>query len=118
MPDYADYLLDGESAEPVTVAVIDTGVDSTHEDLSGRVLSGYNAISDGLDTDDVAYSMDDSSNGHGTHIAGIIAAKTNNEKGIAGVAGEFPVSILPVKVLDSAGVGTITMWLRDLLGCR
>lgn len=105
--DYADYLLDGESAEPVTVAVIDTGVDSTHEDLSGRVLSGYNAISDGLDTDDVAYSMDDSSNGHGTHIAGIIAAKTNNEKGIAGVAGEFPVSILPVKVLDSAGVGTM-----------
>ncbi|NLC19835.1 MAG: S8 family serine peptidase, partial [Clostridiales bacterium] len=103
----ADELLNDEEAKPVTVAVIDTGVDSTHEDLSGRVLSGYNAISDDLDTDDVAYSMDDSSNGHGTHIAGIIAANTNNQIGIAGVAGEFPVSILPIKVLDSAGVGSM-----------
>ncbi|MHB1420064.1 MAG: S8 family serine peptidase, partial [Bacillota bacterium] len=96
--------LGSNAAAPVTVAVVDTGVDATHEDLAGRILAGHNAITGAVYTDDV---MDNSANGHGTHVAGIIASVTNNVYGIAGVAGEFPVSILPVKVLDAAGIGTM-----------
>jgi len=96
---------------PVTVAVIDSGVDGNHEDLVGRILTGYNTIG-GVNNAD---SSDDSSNGHGTHIAGIIAAQTNNGTGVAGASGNLPVDILPVKVLDKAGYGTmydISMGIR------
>jgi thermitase len=77
------------------VAVIDTGVDYTHPDLSGRVIKGRDFVN--LDGD----PMDD--NGHGTHVAGIIAAKANNSYGIAGVS--WKSKILAVKVLNFYGVG-------------
>lgn len=77
------------------VAVIDTGVQSGHPDLKGRVLKGR----DFVDGDRAAGD----SNGHGTHVAGVIAANANNKRGIAGLA---PSSkILPVRVLNSAGNG-------------
>ena len=78
------------------VAVLDTGVQNTHEDLDdGRVLPGAAFGQPGPPTHDP--------NGHGTRIAGIIAAETNN---VAGVAGAAPAAkILPVKVLDSSGHG-------------
>jgi len=91
------------SAVPVTVAVIDTGVDTAHEDLAGRLLPGDNVIT-GAGAGNAA---DDSANGHGTHVAGIIAAETGNGIGIAGTAGTFPVSVLPVKALDANGIGTL-----------
>lgn len=97
-----------QTAAQVTVAVVDTGVDASHEDLSGKVLPGYNAI-----TNVEGDAPDDSSTGHGTQMAGIIAANVSNKwgaadtHGIAGVAGNFPVKILPVKALDPAGVGTV-----------
>ncbi|SDT79074.1 S8 family peptidase [Actinoplanes derwentensis] len=80
----------------VVVAVIDTGVDGTHPDLAGQVLAGYDAIEDvaGGDTD---------VDGHGTHVAGTIAAIAGNGKGIAGIAPD--AEILPVKVLDANGEG-------------
>lgn len=83
----------------VVVAVIDTGVDYTHEDLVNRVLAeeGYDFVNEDSD------AMDD--NGHGTHVAGIIAAEANNGVGIAGIVGELNVSILPIKALDADGVG-------------
>jgi len=100
---------------PVTVAVIDTGVDWDHEDFQYedpesegtiiyRVLEGYNTITEtaGRDAAD-----DDSFNGHGTHVAGIIAAATGNGKGITGIAGVYPVSILPIKALGHSGTGTM-----------
>lgn len=96
--------LRGNSPRPVKVAVLDTGVDSGHEDLQGRLADGINLITDAVDSTD--YS-DDSRDGHGTHVAGIIAAAANNGTGIAGVAGEFPIQLIPVKVLDGAGVGTV-----------
>lgn len=76
------------------VAIVDTGVDRRHPDLRGRVAKGgVNLLSDG------SRPIDD--NGHGTHIAGIIAAALGNGKGGAGVA---PYSkILPVKVCDESG---------------
>ena len=77
------------------VAVIDTGVDSTHPDLKGNVVGGWNAI-----TKDGNY-MDD--HGHGTHVSGTIGA-LDNEQGVVGVAPQ--VTIYGVKVLDAGGSGT------------
>ncbi len=79
----------------ITIAVIDTGVSSNHPDLAGKVLPGYNAILDNNHAED--------DNGHGTAIAGLIAANTNNGQGVAGAC--WGCTILPVKVLDSYGMG-------------
>lgn len=82
------------------VAVVDTGVNWNHPDLSGKVdvpsdQSG-NCVTPG------SLPMDD--NGHGTHVSGIAAATGNNATGIAGVA--FDQRVLAVKVLDASGSGT------------
>lgn len=79
----------------VTVAVIDTGVDYNHPDLIGQVIKGYDYVN--ADTN----PMDDF--GHGTTIAGIIAAKANNNYGITGVSPNS--KILAIKVLNSSGYG-------------
>ncbi|MGZ5372892.1 MAG: S8 family serine peptidase [Aeromicrobium sp.] len=79
----------------VTVAVVDTGVQSSHPDLSGKVLSGYDVVAPGTAATD--------QNGHGTHVAGIVAAVAGNARGIAGLARGS--KILPVRVLDSNGDG-------------
>lgn len=81
----------------VIVAVIDTGVDLQHPDLSGNLVPGY----DFVDDDDHPYDLD----GHGTHVAGIIGASGNNGIGIAGV--NWSVRIMPLRVLDEKGEGTI-----------
>ncbi|MCC6065530.1 MAG: S8 family serine peptidase, partial [Thermofilum sp.] len=75
------------------VAVLDSGVDYYHEDLQGQVVLGYDWVN--YDTD----PYDD--NGHGTHVAGIIAAKRDNLKGIAGIAPNYKV--YAVKVCDAYG---------------
>ena len=80
----------------VTVAVLDTGVDADHEDLAGQVLAGINLLGN-----QTSFDSDDE-NGHGTHVAGIIAA-ADNEAGVVGVAPQ--ARILPVRVLDSDGSG-------------
>ena len=80
----------------VIVAVIDSGVEADHQELRGSVLRGKDYIdpsSEGrIDPD-----------GHGTHVAGIIAAHVNNDLGIDGAAPG--VRILPVRVLDASGSG-------------
>jgi type VII secretion-associated serine protease mycosin len=80
----------------VIVAVVDTGVDAAHEDLGTVVLPGIDYIDSGRDG-----RFDPA--GHGTHVAGIIAARVNNGRGIAGAAPG--VRILPVRVLDANGSG-------------
>ncbi|MBU8907793.1 S8 family peptidase [Desertibacillus haloalkaliphilus] len=82
--------------EDVIIAILDTGVDPDHQDLKEKVLDGYNSFDGSSDYYD--------SHGHGTHVAGIAAAITNNINGIAGVSWNNP--ILPVKVLDDDGEGT------------
>lgn len=77
------------------VAVVDSGVDIDHPDLKGRTVAGYNAITPG-------YAPADD-NGHGTMVAGIAAANTNNAVGVAGAA--WTARVMPVKVLDAAGLG-------------
>ncbi len=81
----------GSSA--VKIAVIDTGFDTTHPDLAAKIVARYNAT-DG--TTDVTDKI-----GHGTFVAGVAAAATNNGQGIAG-AGDAS-SIMAVKVADQYG---------------
>lgn len=85
-----------KGSKEVVVAVVDTGVQADHPDLQGQLLAGYNAITNGSTPDDDV--------GHGTHVAGIIGALTNNEEGVAGIS--WYNKILPVKALDNSGAGT------------
>jgi thermitase len=85
-----------EGDPEVIIAVLDTGVDMTHPELVNKVVSsGRDFVNGDMDaTDD---------NSHGTHVAGVAAAETNNGEGIAGVA--WNCRILPVKVMDADGNG-------------
>ena len=80
----------------VIVAVLDSGIDMSHPDLAGRTLPGYNFVSDTSDASDDF--------GHGTAVAGTVAASGNNGIGVAGVA--FGCRLLPVKVMDASGFAT------------
>jgi len=89
-----------------TVAVVDTGVQQSHVDLSGQVQNGQYFLHDpnGNALEGPGGTTDD--NSHGTHVAGIIAAVADNAPVPLGIAGAAPgVKILPVKVLDSNGNG-------------
>lgn len=77
------------------VAEVDTGVDPTQPDLAGRVLTGFNFVDSNTNASD--------DNGHGTAVAGVIAAQGNNHIGTAGYC--WQCRILPVKVLGSNGSG-------------
>ena len=79
----------------IVVAVVDTGVDRSHPDLADKVLPGYNVFAGNNDAND--------DNGHGTAVAGLIAAHGNNGAGIAGLC--WGCQILPVKALSSGGMG-------------
>lgn len=84
--------------DKITVAVIDTGVCMSHEDLVDRVLdNGYDFVDNDDDPEDVF--------GHGCSVAGIIAANIDNGVGIAGFAPNS--SILPVRVLGPSGSGSM-----------
>ncbi len=84
------------SAE-VIVAIVDSGVDPTHPDLVDRLRTdGYDFVDDDSDPRD--------EHGHGTHVAGIVAAVLNNNEGVAGLAPD--VTILPVRVMDVRGRGS------------
>lgn len=82
----------------VTVAVLDTGCDIKHPDLKDRIIGGRNFTDDDRSNPDIYHDY----NGHGTHVAGTIAAQ-ENETGVIGVAPE--AGLLIVKVLNKAGSG-------------
>jgi thermitase len=86
----------GRGSDSVIVGVLDTGVQSDHPDLTGKLVKGMNIVSEDEAPDDDV--------GHGTHVAGIIAASVNNGEGVAGMS--WYNKILPVKVLDSSGAGS------------
>ena len=120
-------VMDVSSGREVVVAVIDTGVDYTHEDLKDKMWVNPSEIpNNGVDDDGNGYvddvygfdawhdwagsipdPMDD--NGHGTHCAGIIGAAGNNGMGVVGITGLSPnVRIMALKFMSWMGYGTTT----------
>jgi subtilisin family serine protease len=77
------------------IAVLDTGVSTVHTEISSKLVSGYDFANGDSDASD--------DNGHGTAVAGIIAAVTNNATGIASM--DWRAKIMPVKVMDASGSG-------------
>ncbi|MBN2318306.1 MAG: S8 family serine peptidase [Acidobacteria bacterium] len=98
----------------VVVAVVDSGILGQHPDLAGQIADGYDFVSNpdnSLDGDGVDADPEDPGDGgingssfHGTHTAGTIAARSNNNNGVAGVA--WNAKIMPLRVLGYGGMGT------------
>ena len=80
----------------IVVAVLDTGVDRSHPDLQGALVEGWDAVNEDADPSD--------DHGHGTLVAGVVAARSNN--GIGGVGACSRCSVMPVKVIGANGSGT------------
>ncbi len=80
------------SSQDVLIAILDTGIDQNHEDLEGKVVAEVN-FTDSPTADDI--------HGHGTHIAGILAANSNNGIGVTGMAPD--AQLMNVKVVDDKG---------------
>jgi len=88
-----------QGSSKVVVAVIDTGVDPNHPDLAGALVPGWDFVhNDPSAADD---------HGHGTAVAGVIAARSNNHVGGAGIC--WRCLVMPVKVLDAHGTGDDTL---------
>ncbi len=97
---------DYTQGEKVRVAIIDTGIDLRHKSLQGKVDGGYNAITDS--EADGSYQDD---NGHGTHVAGTIAA--NDPEHLMGVAPK--ARLYAVKVLDADGSGSLSDVIKGIV---
>ena len=107
-----------QEGEKVVVAIIDSGIDIGHEDLSSNIWVNSSEVAGNFIDDDNNGYVDDSfgvdvtklsgsgfdKNGHGTHVAGIIGAVASNNKGITGVA--LNVKLMPIKFIDESGFGT------------
>ncbi|OGR91571.1 MAG: hypothetical protein A2V88_12450 [Elusimicrobia bacterium RBG_16_66_12] len=78
---------------PVKIAILDTGVSKTHPDLVANRIAGYDYIDNDADPDDTE--------GHGTHVAGIVAAAGNNATATTGIM--WQASLMPVRVCGGAG---------------
>ena len=96
--------VDSAKRAGVTIAILDTGINSSHEDLQTSIVPGYDLVNNDADPND--------GQGHGTHVAGIAAAITNNGKGIAGIASGS--KIMPIKVLDDSGSGSYSTIINGI----
>lgn len=89
----------------VLVAVVDSGADFAHPDLQGKLIAGWDFVNnDATPADD---------HGHGTHVAGIIGAATNNGQGVAGIG--YETRVLVVKVLDQANSGAYSTIAQGII---
>jgi subtilisin family serine protease len=88
-----------QGSSRIVVAVIDTGVDAKHPDLRGALVHGWDFVNNDADPSD--------DHGHGTAVAGVIAARSNNHAGGAGIC--WRCLVMPIKVLDSKGSGDDTL---------
>lgn len=90
----------------VVIAILDSGVDLEHPDIMNKLVSaGRDFVNDDASADDDHW--------HGTHVAGIAAAETNNRTGIAGVA--WDCRVLPVKVVDANGEGFYSTLIEGIV---
>ncbi len=116
LPQAWDLTTGTPASGEVIVAVIDTGIYLAHTDLQEQLVPGYDFIRDpgrALDGDGIDANPDDpgtdilpgTSLWHGTHVAGILAAQTNNSVGVAGVA--WGAKIMPVRAVGLGAAGTI-----------
>lgn len=102
---WADYAWDVTKGDTsVIVAVLDTGVDTDHGDLKDKLCPGYDCVSEDSDPND--------DYGHGTHVAGIVGAITNNNTGVAGVS--WYCRIMPVKIMGADGSGYSTDLIQGI----
>ncbi len=92
----AAWTLTAGASRPIVVAVVDSGVDPAQPDLQGALVPGADFVDSTGSTADQY--------GHGTMVAGVVAARGNNGKGVAGVC--WACLIMPIKVLDANGSGT------------
>ena len=93
----------GATGKGVTIAVVDTGIDYNHIEFKGRIGAGY----DFVDNDSIA----EDANGHGTHVAGTIAAARDG-RGITGVAHD--ATLMPIRALDKNGAGYLSDVIRGV----
>jgi thermitase len=82
----------------ITIAILDSGIDSTHPDLASGLVAGYNFFDRNTNLTDVT--------GHGTPVAGTAAARLNNATGVAGLAGS--ARIMPLRISDASGWATFS----------
>lgn len=82
----------------VVVAVLDSGVDASHEDLAGATVAGWNVLTGTAETGDDF--------GHGTAVASVVGARTDNGTGVAGMC--WTCAVMPIKVLDADGAGFVS----------
>ena len=92
--DAANAWLTTTGSSNITIAILDTGVESTHPDLAAKIVAGRNIYSNNDDTSDVY--------GHGTAVAGVAGAASNNGIGVASVA--WGCGIMPVRISDADGL--------------
>ncbi len=94
------------SGEGVTVAILDTGIEADHPDLLGNLVPGWNSVSDNDDTSPAHW--------HGTAVAGVVGATSNNLTGVASVATR--ASIMPIRVSNSAdGSSSLSALINGIL---
>jgi len=89
----------------VAVAILDTGIDPAQQDLRGKLVPGYDYVNGDPDPSD--------DNGHGTAVAGIVGADSNNGIGVAGYC--WRCRLMPVKVLDATGVGSTSTLAQGIV---
>lgn len=117
---------DLSTGNSIVVAVIDSGIDYTHSDIANNIWINTAEIpGNGIDDDNNGYvddvrgwdfvnndndPMDD--HGHGTHVAGIIAAEGNNGQGISGIS--WKARLVPLKFIDTSGIGSTVNAIRAI----
>lgn len=92
-------------SQEIVIAVVDSGIKLDHPEFAGRLVAGYDFVND----DDQA----DDDMGHGTHVAGILAAALNNGQGVAGVCPNC--RLMPVKVLNENNLGSWSQVAQGIL---